>query len=189
MSQSKLLAEVVRVLEVSGVPYLVTGSVASSLQGEPRATHDVDIVVDLAKEQAKSLLAAFLPPAYYLSESSVLDAIRQGSMFNLLSLSEGDKVDFWLMKADAFDKSRFARRVVAEFQGLNFQVSAPEDTILAKLRWADVSGGSEKQFNDALRVYELQYSMLDHEYLERWSRELALETPFQRLKKAAVPLM
>jgi len=34
-------------------------------------------------------------------------------------------------------------------------VSSPEDTILAKLRWANLSGGSEKQFIDALRVYEV----------------------------------
>jgi hypothetical protein len=40
-------------------------------------------------------------------------------------------------------------------------VSSPEDTILAKLRWADISGGSEKQFTDALRVFEVQQGNVD----------------------------
>ena len=66
----------------------------------------------------------------------------------------GDKVDFWLLTTDAFDQTRFARRTVEDFEGIPLQVSRPEDTILMKLNWAQLSGGSEKQFVDALRVYE-----------------------------------
>jgi len=45
MSQQELLAKVVSVLESLGVDYMVTGSLASSIQGEPRSTHDIDLVV------------------------------------------------------------------------------------------------------------------------------------------------
>jgi hypothetical protein len=72
--------------------------------------------------------------------------------------------------------------------GLEMQVSSPEDTILAKLRWAKLSGGSEKQFTDALRVYEVQYGKLDRDYLKHWANNLDVESLWKRLMdKADVP--
>ena len=47
MSQQALLTRIVETLDGAGIPYMLTGSVASSLQGEPRATHDIDLVVDI----------------------------------------------------------------------------------------------------------------------------------------------
>lgn len=60
-----------------------------------------------------------------------------------------------------------------------------DDTILAKLKWAKLSGGSEKQFTDALRVYEVQGDKLDAQYLERWVKELGVEDLWERLKDEA----
>jgi hypothetical protein len=65
------------------------------------------------------------------------------------------------------------------------QVSSPEDTILAKLRWAKLSGGSEKQFTDALRVYEVQFGKLDLEYLDRWVKKLDVQSLWKQLKEEA----
>jgi hypothetical protein len=53
MSQQELLAKVIRTLEQLGIEYMVTGSIASSMQGEPRSTHDIDIVVDLSQSKAR----------------------------------------------------------------------------------------------------------------------------------------
>src|SRR5947209_19592928 len=97
MSQQELLKRVLGVLDQLGIPYMITGSVASSLHGAPRSTHDIDLLVALPISATKSLVAAFPPPEFYLSEEAVRDAIVQRSMFNLLSLSEGEKVDFWLL--------------------------------------------------------------------------------------------
>jgi hypothetical protein len=185
MSQQELLIRVVQVLTDAGIDYMVTGSVASSLQGEPRATHDVDLVVALPLAAAKELVKAFPPPDYYLPEEAILDAIRGRSMFNLISLTEGDKVDFWMLTDEPFDQSRFARKGVEEILGVKLQVSAPEDTILAKLRWAKLSGGSEKQFTDALRVYEMQRERLDLNYLTQWATRLGVEALWEQLKAAA----
>ena len=69
--------------------------------------------------------------------------------------------------------------------GIRMQVSSPEDTILAKLRWAKLSGGSEKQFTDALRVYEVQFGKLDLEYLDQWVKKLDVESLWKRLKGEA----
>jgi hypothetical protein len=66
--------------------------------------------------------------------------------------------------------------------------STPEDTILAKLRWAKLSGGSEKQFTDALRVFEVQYGNLDLSYLETWANQVQVKELWEELKRNASPV-
>jgi len=167
---------------------MLTGSLVSSLQGEPRATHDVDLVVELPSETAGDLARAFPEPDFHLSEERIREAIRRGSMFNLIEVSSGDKVDFWVLTEDPFDQSRFARRRSEELPDGPAQISSPEDTILMKLRWAEKSGGSEKQFRDALRVFEVQYGALDLSYLETWVERLKIRQLWKRLISEAEPL-
>lgn len=51
MEQVELLHWVVEVLEEQGITYLLVGSLASGVYGEPRLTHDLDIVVELRPDQ------------------------------------------------------------------------------------------------------------------------------------------
>jgi hypothetical protein len=185
MSQSELLKKVVAALQASNTPYMLTGSYASSLQGEPRLTHDIDLVVAITPAAARMLLVIFPPPDYYLDEIAMADAIARAGQFNLLDMIGGDKVDFWILTNDPFDQSRFGRRYIEEFEGQPLYVSRAEDTILMKLRWAEMSGGSEKQFGDARSVYELQLPSLDVDYLERWARTLNVAELWERLKREA----
>lgn len=185
MSQQELLKKVIQVLNQAGIQYMITGSVVSSLQGEPRSTHDIDMVIAIEKSAAKRLVEAFPSPDFYLDEDNILDAIKRQSMFNLIDLNTGDKVDFWMLTNEPFDQSRFLRKISEEFTGLKILISTPEDTILAKLRWAKLSGGSEKQFTDALRVYEIQYGKLDINYLEQWAKKLNIESLWRRLVEEA----
>jgi hypothetical protein len=181
MSQQELLKKVVNALDQTGIQYMVTGSVVSSLQGEPRSTHDVDLVVAIRKSDTRKLVELFQQPDYYLDEQSIMEAIDQQNVFNLIAVEEGYKVDFWILTDEPFDQSRFSRRRGEEFLGLKIQVSSPEDTILAKLRWTKLSGGSEKQFTDALRVYEVQFGKLDIDYLKHWANKLNVAPLLKRL--------
>jgi hypothetical protein len=185
MSQQELVKRVLEALEQAGIQYMVTGSIASSLQGEPRSTHDIDIVVSPQETAAGKLLQAFPAPDYYLDRASIMDAIGSRTSFNLIDVRSGDKADFWMLTDEPFDRSRFSRRYTEGFMGLKMRVSTPEDTILAKLRWAKQSGRSEKQFTDALRVYEVQHGKLDQDYLERWVKELEIEPLWERLTRDA----
>ena len=185
MSQQELLKKVIQTLEKIGIEYMITGSIASSLQGEPRSTHDIDVIVAIQKSSVNKLLGYFQPPDFYLNRESIFNAIDEQGMFNLIDIREGDKVDFWMLTNESFDWSRFSRKYAEKFTGINIQVSSPEDTILAKLRWAKLSGGSEKQFTDALRVYEIQFENLDKDYLEFWGKELGIVSLLERLKNEA----
>jgi hypothetical protein len=109
-------------------------------------------------------------------------------MFNLLDTNEGDKIDFWILTDDPFDISRFARKYEVAVLGFTMKVSSPEDTILAKLRWAKLAGGSEKQFIDALRVLEVQHGTLDYNYLQIWAAKLRVDDLLEELKRRADPI-
>lgn len=175
-------------LDGAGIDYMVTGSLASSLQGEPRATHDIDLVIQIAPHQVPVLIENFPGPRYYLSHEAALEAVESAGMFNLLESSEGDKVDFWLLTDEPFDRSRFARKYIEEVLGLRLKVSRAEDTILQKLKWAALSVGSEQAFTDALRVYEVQYGKLDLRYLEEWAQRIGVTTLWNRLVAEAQPI-
>src|SRR5690348_9642031 len=112
---------------------MITGSVASSLQGEPRATHDLDVVVAIRTQDVPALLEHFCRPRFYLDEQAILEAVATEGMFNAINLEDGDKVDFWMLTDSAFDASRFARRITVDVFGTSLKASTPEDTILAKL--------------------------------------------------------
>ena len=167
---------------------MITGSVASSLQGEPRATHDIDVVVaiDAPTVTGVAALKAAFPEAE--DEAAVRDAITARGMFNLIDVREGDKVDFWLLTDDPFDRTRFERRYVERFEDARLPVSRPEDTILMKLRWGQMLGGSDKQFVDALRVYEIQHGRLDEAHLDRWAARLGVADALGRIRAEAQPI-
>jgi hypothetical protein len=185
MSQQELLKRVVQTLDQIGIDYMITGSMASSLQGEPRSTHDIDVVLAIQEIDVDNLVDAFRPPDFFLDSEAIKEAISHHSMFNLIHVHEGDKVDFWILTNEPFDRSRFTRKYVEAVMGLNLKVSSPEDTILMKLRWAMQSGGSEKQFTDALRVFEVQHDKLDLEYLNRWAVDLDVEELWMRVQAEA----
>lgn len=174
MSQSELLIEAVQALERAGVGYMLTGSLASSIQGEPRATHDVDLVIEVEVRVVDRLAEAFGAPSYYFDQMSARAALQARGMFNLLDTRTGDKVDFWALTSAPFDESRFARRAVTRVFDREISISAPEDTILQKLKWAVDSGGSERHTRDAAAVYELQAGTLDEAYLDDWAEQLGV---------------
>ena len=187
MSEQALLARIVRALDGAGIPYMLTGSVVSSLQGVPRASHDVDLVIDVLPENAKHVAGVLAAPDLYLDERAVAEAAQLRTMFNVIDSSSGDKADLWLLRDDAYDRERFARRIPVDALGLQLIVSTPEDTILMKLRWAAQAGGSEKQTDDARGVYEFQGAALDQPYMDEWAVYLGVEGALGALREAVGP--
>ena len=174
MSQSELLILTIKALEESKNEYMLTGSLVSSIQGEPRATHDIDIIVTASPLSIEAFLKKFHISDYYYDIEAAKAALSSGGMFNILSTS-GDKIDIWALTDSPFDHMRFSRRQKVELFGLSINVSSPEDTILMKLLWSKQCGGSQKQLFDAAKVYSLQEEVLDLDYFKSWISELDLK--------------
>jgi len=66
MPEPDLIELFAQPLNQMGVRYLVSGSVAAMLYGEPRVTHDIDFVVFLRHEDAAKLPDVFPAPEFYV---------------------------------------------------------------------------------------------------------------------------
>lgn len=120
------------------------------------------------------MMSIFPEADFYFDPESARSAIDHQDMFNIMDQHSGDKVDFWILTESDFDRSRLARVRNEQLFGREVALPSPEDVILSKLRWAKDSGGSEKQFQDALRIYEVQEAALDNEYLGLWAERLGV---------------
>lgn len=185
MSQQELLARILRIIDAAGVGYMLTGSIVSSMQGEPRLSHDIDIVVEIGPSGAAILAGMLERDGFYVDRNAAMRAADCRDMFNAIDLAGGDKVDFWILKDSPFDRERFRRRIFTDAVGLRMAVSSPEDTILGKLDWGVRCGGSEKQFTDALRVYEVQFGNLDEPYMDTWALRLGIMKELAKLRGLA----
>ncbi|MCB9760495.1 MAG: nucleotidyltransferase family protein [Alphaproteobacteria bacterium] len=176
MSVEGFLARLVAVLEAAGVPYMLSGSLASAYYGIPRSTQDIDIVVRLDLRTLAALLSALSSEQYYVSEAAAKDALRRQGQFNIIDLDTGWKVDLIIRKRRPFSRTEFERRTAAEVLGVPLMICSPEDSILSKLEWARKSGGSERQLRDVAGVWQIRGAQLDRDYIEHWARELGVES-------------
>ena len=82
MTLAEFLAEVVGTLEAASIEYMIGGSVASSIYGEPRTTRDVDIVVEITDKSLASLVSAVDPTRIYIDEPAHGQSVVSGQMYN-----------------------------------------------------------------------------------------------------------
>ena len=181
MSLADLLQRITGALATHSVPYMVEGSVASSVHGEPRTTQDVDIVIDPSRASLLAFVRSLPPDEYYVDEDAALDAFARRSQFNVIDLRSGWKVDLIIRRERAFSIEEFRRRRSATLFGLAVDVASPEDTILTKLEWAR-SSGSDRQLRDIAGILRVSGADLDLEYLDRWVAALDLGELWARVQ-------
>ncbi len=176
MQPTDLLRVVGQQLERLGCTYFTTGSVASTLYGEPRFTNDVDIVVRLNEASARQLVAHFQPPEWYADADAAVEATRRHGMFNIIHIPSALKADLMVAAATPFNESRFARmRQIAIDGGWTGPFASPEDVILKKLEYFR-DGGSAKHRRDIdSMVRAIGLHAIDRDYISRWSAAMQLD--------------
>ncbi len=170
-----VLIEVARVLEESGIAYVVVGSFASSMRGLYRATGDVDIIADIKLNQVKPLVAA-LQEKFYIDEQAVRRAVTQCCSFNAIHYDSVFKIDIFIPLESDFSRQQLARRQLEKIPPESSQgiyVATAEDTILAKLNCYRAGGEVSSTRRSAVAgIIGTQGSTLDIEYLREWADKL-----------------
>jgi hypothetical protein len=174
-------------LEASGVRYTVGGSLASSFSGEPRASVDADILMEMRADQVELFLAV-LGNQFYADPDSLRRAISSGSSTNLVHRPTGIKVDLFAASSvlDAQQLDRRRQVQIASGPDRFIFIHSPEDILLQKLHWYRLGGGvSERQWRDAVSIVLVQAERLDGEYLARTAERVGLSDLLERLYKEA----
>ena len=184
MTERELLADCLRRLNGLGLPYMLTGSMASNFWGVPRTTHDLDFVLSFQEERAAAIVAAF-EDDYALDAVSVRGAFREPHMFNAIDRRSALKVDFWMLRGVPFEETMFGRRLRVTLFGEPAWIATAEDTLLHKLYWNGITP-SERQLGDAAGIVAVQAAELDRDYLERWARELGVATVLRDLLEGKI---
>ncbi len=174
-------------IESSGGAYFVGGSLASSLQGEPRATNDIDLVLELPLGRIDAFVAA-LGADFEVDVEMLRDALLHGRSCNVFYLPSVMKIDLFAVGPSPYDELEFARRrsVPVGPSGETLVVKTPEDTVLRKLLWYREGGGvSDRQWRDVVEVLRVSGILMDGAYLAGWATRLGIAALLERAKEDA----
>ena len=159
--QRDLLIFIVQLLSRHQIEYLLTGSFAVSYYGIPRATHDIDFIVEVTSDSVTRFQNAMksLGKAFVVDIQRIESAAKEHSLFNIYHLETGIKIDFWIIDADDFHQKK-KRSVTVPFDTQNIHFISAEDLILNKLVWCrEVM--SERHMRDCVGIVEIQREKLD----------------------------
>jgi hypothetical protein len=174
LEQDELLRFAAGAFEQLGLPYFVTGSLATVFYGEPRFTNDIDIVVDLPAVRVDELCAAFPSPDFCVSPEAARRAVARRGQFNVIHPASGLKLDLIVPPDTAFNRGRFGRaRSLHPDPGYAASFASPEDVILMKLDFHR-RGGSDKHLRDIAGVLRISGEHLDLAYLESWAKRMGV---------------
>jgi len=166
MTNEEGTGRVIDVLNSVGVPYMLVGSLSSSLYGIPRITHDADFVLGVARTPIGEIMDR-LGPGFRLEPQLTFETITGTTRFLIKVVETSFRIELFLLSDEPHDQERFARRREARFLGRTIFVPTPEDVIITKLRWSSRTTG-EKDVLDVRGVVAVQYDRLDWPYVESW---------------------
>jgi hypothetical protein len=182
-----LLGRLVALLDRARLPFMIAGSFASTAHGLPRTTQDLDVVVDPPTLEAlEAFVASMGPDNYYVDADAAREAFQRRSMFNVVDMASGWKVDFIVRKNRPFSRSEFARRSAMTLLGVPVFIASAEDTIVAKLEWSQQSGGSQRQRRDVAGILATAGAQLDRAYVEHWVQDLGLQAEWREAQRTAI---
>lgn len=183
---TEFLKLILEALESAGVDYLIGGAIAEWAWGEPRATQDLDIVINLPVKAVGRFSRELEKRNMLVPADIILDAMmedRADIPLNAIHMYSGLKADLYLMRdGDMLRQSAFQRRVMVDYGPPigNVYVHSPEDLILYKLMYLGLSG-QPKHARDIAAILRAKKDQLDFGYIEEWITRLGLGSVWKEI--------
>jgi len=196
MQQADLFLLFTAPLDAAQIAYMVSGSVASMVYGEPRLTNDVDIIVALATPRAGDIEKLFPLSDFYCPPAEVIAVETRRPLrghFNIIHHETGHKADIYIAGSDPLQAWGLRhRRAVEVISGTSLWIAPPEYVILHKLEYYR-EGRSEKHVLDIRGMLDVSGDALDHEFLLEQLERMSLLREWQfvsdsQLQPVAPPL-
>ena len=172
MYLEKLLTEITQMLDCLKIPYLLTGSLAFNIYSVPRATRDIDLIIEISDNDSDKLIAAINGKFYYNAQT-IKEEIKRKGMFNIIHLESTYKIDLIVCPDDEFEAEKFRRRQPINLFGDEIYVATIEDLTISKLRWIQQTE-SELQKRDIAAL--LSNPNIDIDYVKKWCKKMRLKT-------------
>jgi hypothetical protein len=177
-------------LKAAHVDYLIGGAIAEWAWGEPRATQDIDIVINLpigsiqkfSKELEKRDM---LVPAEIILNTILED--RADIPINAIHMHSGLKADLYpVRQGDKLRLSAFQRRQRVDYGPPigRVYVHSPEDLILYKLLYFSISQ-QPKHSRDIAAILQAKKEQIDLVYIQQWATRLGLSSLWKELLSSA----
>ena len=173
MFEEAVFKKVINLLNKNNIPYMLTGGLAVTVWGRARSTLDIDIVLDIKRNNIKKLTSAFQKENFYIDEEAVEMALNKKFSFNAIDRETNTTIDCYLVGNNEYEAKRFQRKIIKNIIGIKVNIVSPEDLILIKLLWHKDSG-STRHLEDAESI--LKITKVDLKYIKRWaSRQSTLK--------------
>ncbi len=184
---TSFLKLILEALKASKVEYLIGGAIAEWAWGEPRATQDLDIIIDLPVKSVGRFSKELEKRDMLVPADIILDAMledRADIPLNAIHMHSGLKADLYLVRdGDELRKSAFQRRLLVDYGPPigDVYVHSPEDLILYKLMYLGLSG-QPKHARDIGAILKAKKDQLNYEYIEGWVVRLGLGSMWREVK-------
>ena len=158
------------------VPYMVTGSVASIIYGEPRVTHDIDIVITIPVGLVQNIIRLFPEENFYLPPIEILknELLRENrGHCNIIHHESGFKADIYFAGNNDFQHWALENIKKINFLGGTIPIAPMEYVIIKKLEFYK-EGKAQKHITDIKAMLDNSSEILNLELLKNYINQFGL---------------
>lgn len=166
---TQTLVKVTRLLQESGIPYMVIGGYAVLYHGEARFTEDIDITLGVDIDKLNNILDA-LGDSFHSRTENTADFVRKTNVLPLIDSSTSVPVDLIFSFID-FERNAIKRAVNTDVNKNSVKIISAEDLIIYK-----IFAARKRDLEDAASIFNRKADFLNIAHIDEKIKELSLIT-------------